>query len=285
MADADKPIELFVPGRLCLFGEHSDWAADYGRHKGFCLVVGTDQGLSAVARPSDGLEIAAVPPREDPADVLIATDGLTLANLPRGAVVLTGSPRRRAQLLHLRPDLAVRPVRGNVPTRLRKLAESDAAATILARAGLVRLGLDDRITERFDPAAFLPACGQGALAIEIRRDDDAVRERIAPLNDPAARHAVSAERALLADLHAGCRVPVGAWAEAADGGAALRMTAMVASPDGARLLRAAGSTPLDTPEAPQELGRRIASDLRAAGCQDILDSFAEDRPKAREPDR
>ena len=228
----------------------------------------------------DGLEIAAVTAREDPADVLVAKDGLTLDRLPEGAAVLTGSLRRRSQLLHLRPDLRVPPVRGNVPTRLRKLAESDAAATIMARAGLVRLALEGHITERLEPTEFLPACGQGALALQVRCGDDGVRELVAPLNDPQTRHAVSAERAFLADLQGGCQVPLGAYAQVADNGTSLRMMGMVASLDGVRLLRAAGSVPLDGPDAPGQLGRKLAADLRAAGCQEILDSVARNRAEA-----
>ncbi|MCK4375072.1 MAG: hydroxymethylbilane synthase, partial [Candidatus Brocadiae bacterium] len=123
-------------------------------------------------QPVGGLALAAFPERADPADALVARDGLTLDSLPHGAQVLTGSPRRRAQLLRRRPDLKVSPVRGNVQTRLGKLDESDAHAIVLARAGLVRLGLADRVTERLDPADFVPACGQGALAVEIRGDDE-----------------------------------------------------------------------------------------------------------------
>lgn len=227
-----------------------------------------------------GLEIAAVSAREDPADALVAKDGLTLAGLPEGATVLTGSLRRRAQLLHRRPDLRVAPIRGNVPTRLRKLAESEAAATVMARAGLVRLGLEAQITERLDPAEFLPACGQGALAMQVRRDDGGARERVAPLNDPHARDAVSAERAFLADLQGGCQVPLGAYAEVTDGGASLRMIGMVSSLDGVRLLRSAGTVPLDAPDAPQRLGRQLANELRQAGAREILDEIAQARAEA-----
>jgi hydroxymethylbilane synthase len=232
-----------------------------------------------------GLDIPAVTAREDPADVLVAKEGRSLGDLPPGAAVLTGSLRRRAQLLHLRPDLEVLPVRGNVPTRLRKLAESNAAATIMARAGLVRLGLDGHITERLAPAEFLPACGQGALALEARSDDAAVGNLLAPLNDPDTRQAVSAERAFLAELEGGCHVPLGAYARIADNGAHLGITGMVASLDGVRMVRAEVSAPLDAPDAAQELGWRLASDLRAAGCQEILDSMDTSQPNATEAGR
>ncbi|MDP6381236.1 MAG: hydroxymethylbilane synthase, partial [Phycisphaerae bacterium] len=138
-------------------------------------------------QPVPGLTLGAVAGREDPADVLIAKDGLTLEGLPAGATVLTGSLRRQAQVLHRRPDLAIAPIRGNVQTRLKKLDSSDAHATVLARAGLVRLNLTDHITERFDPADFLPACGQGALAIVIRADDTQVAKLCRSIDDCESR--------------------------------------------------------------------------------------------------
>ncbi|HUU58081.1 MAG TPA: hydroxymethylbilane synthase, partial [Phycisphaerae bacterium] len=149
-------------------------------------------------RLPDGLVVGAVTRREDPADVLVSSSGCVLADLPRRAKVLTGSPRRRALLLHRRPDLRVLPVRGNVPTRLRKLEESGADAVVLARAGLVRLGLSDRVTERLDPAEFVPACGQGALAVEIRQSDDELLRLVRAVDDPESRYAVAAERVCLA---------------------------------------------------------------------------------------
>ncbi len=224
-----------------------------------------------------GLALAAVPQREDPADVLISKDGLTLKDLPAGSAVLTGSLRRGAQLLHFRPDLRASPLRGNVPTRLRKLAESDAAATVMARAGLVRLGLAAHITERLAPEEFLPACGQGALGLQVRAADAPVRELLAALDHPPTRRAVSAERAFLAGLGGGCHVPVGAHAIAVDAGAALRVTGMVASLDGSKFLKATVAGPVDEPDAAVGLGRRLADELRAAGCQEILDEVA-DRP-------
>jgi len=213
----------------------------------------------------DGLDLAAVAAREDPADVLVCGEGLTLATLPQGAEVLTGSLRRRAQLMHLRRDLKVSPVRGNVQTRLRKLDESDAEAMVLARAGLSRLGLLDRATERLDPAEFLPACGQGALGIETRGDDASLRELLAPLDDAASRSAVGAERAFLAALGGGCQVPMGAYARIAGDGAALTITGMVADIDGSRLLRRTVEASFDGVAAAESLGRRLADRLRADG--------------------
>ena len=219
-----------------------------------------------------GLSVAAIPSREDPADALIGKDGGGLDAVPQGAEVLTGSLRRRAQLLHQRADLTVSTVRGNVETRLRKLDESDARAIVLARAGLVRLGLADRITARLDPAEFLPACGQGALAIETRADDTSVRELLRPLDDAAARAAVTAERAVLAALEGGCQVPIGAYAYV-DGGT-LNLIGMVANLDGTRLLRATGTAPLADDETAAALGQSVADELRGQGCQDILDEVA-----------
>ena len=220
----------------------------------------------------EGLALAAVPPREDPADLLIAKSPTTLAEMPRGAAVLTGSLRRAAQILHARPDIEVRPVRGNVATRLRKLDESDADAIVLARAGLVRLGLLDRPTTRLDPAEFLPACGQGALGIEIRDDDEDLARLLEPLNDPTTRAAVTAERTFLADLGGGCQAPFGAYVRPAGDGTSLEATGMVASLDGRRLLRRTVTSP--STEPPEALGRTLADALRQAGCMDILDQIA-----------
>ncbi len=135
----------------------------------------------------DRLDVAVITKREDPADVLVSKNGLLLDELPAGAEVRTGSLRRKSQLLHKRPDLKVSPVRGNVQTRLGKLDESDSDAMILAAAGLVRCGLSRRITERLDPADFLPACGQGALAIEIKKDEDQLRKILTPLDHNPTR--------------------------------------------------------------------------------------------------
>ncbi len=223
-------------------------------------------------QPAPGLSVAAIPSREDPADALVGKDDGGLDAVPQGAEVLTGSLRRRAQLLHGRPDLTVSTVRGNVETRLRKLDESDARAIVLARAGLVRLGLGDRITARLDPAEFLPACGQGALAIETRADDADVRKLLGPLDDAEARAAVTAERAVLAALEGGCQVPVGAYAYVADG--TLNLTGMVANLDGTRMLRAALTAPRADDEAAAALGLSVAEELRRHGCQDILDEVA-----------
>jgi len=227
-----------------------------------------------------GLMLAAFPERDDPADALVAAHGLRLESLPPGAVVLTGSPRRRALLLHVRPDLAVRPVRGNVETRLRKLDESEAAAAVLACAGLSRLGLSDRITQRLDPSEFLPACGQGALAVQIRADDGQLAELCRPLDHAATRSDVAAERAFLAAVGGGCRMPAGAFARRDGDG--LAVTGMVAEPDGKRVVRDALHGDARTESHAAELGRRLAQRVLAAGGRAILDSMAATKPTRRE---
>ncbi|MHC4480990.1 MAG: hydroxymethylbilane synthase, partial [Planctomycetota bacterium] len=191
----------------------------------------------------EGLALAAVTAREDPADVLVAAGGSGLEGLPEGAEVWTGSLRRRAQLLHRRPDLQVRPVRGNVETRLRKFDESGADAIVFARAGLARLGLLGRVTERLDPASFLPACGQGALAVEVRADDGRTARLCRALDDLDCRIATMAERAFLRELGGGCQVPIGAFARREASSPSFLLTGMVAGLDGARLLRGTLSIP------------------------------------------
>lgn len=217
----------------------------------------------------EGLTIAAVPAREDPADVLISKSGLGLADLPAGATVLTGSPRRASQVGHCRNDLKIAPIRGNVPTRLRKLAESDAEAMVLARAGLVRLGLDDSITERLDPARFLPACGQGALALQVRTDDADTTGLVATLDNAPSHRAVAAERAFLAGMGAGCRAPLGAYARYE--GDELSVLGMVGSLDGSRILCQDVAGAAADLQAAEALGQLLARRLSDDGAMDIID--------------
>src|SRR3954470_17367043 len=171
--------------------------------------------------PTPGLTVAAVPAREDPRDVLVARDGLTLGELPPGARVGTGAPRRMAQLRALGLGLEVVPIRGNVDTRLGRVAGGSGAgdldAVVLARAGLSRLGRLAVVTETLDPLQVLPAPAQGALAVECRTSDARTRELLGRLEDPASRPCVVAERSLLATLEAGCSAPVAAYAEIAEG--------------------------------------------------------------------
>ncbi len=217
--------------------------------------------------PAQGLRLAAIPPREDARDVLVARDGGTVATLPVGATVGTGSPRRAAQLRALRPDLDVVPVRGNVDTRLRKVAEGDLDAVVLAHAGLARLDRLDAVTEVIETAQMLPAPGQGALAVECRdvEDDAALLDALRDLDDDATRVAVTAERSLLAALEAGCSAPVGAHATVSsdDGEAVVHLTGAVVSDDGQVQVRksvtgAAGDA--------EQVGRSLAADLLAAGA-------------------
>ena len=221
-------------------------------------------------RLAEGLALSAVPVREDPADALVAAVGLTLATLPAGGEVMTGSPRRRAQVRHRRPDLRISPVRGNVQTRLRRFDEGGADAIVLAAAGLVRLGLGRRITERLAPEEFVPAPGQGALAVETRADDARTIALCRALDVAELRLAVTAERALLADLGGGCQAPVGAYGRLAGAGGELTLTAMVATPDGARLLRKTIAAVVSSEEEARKLGRRLADEMRTDGAQELL---------------
>lgn len=214
------------------------------------------------------LVIAAVPPRADARDAVIARSGLPLMDLPQGATVATSSLRRRAQLLALRPDLHIEEMRGNVDTRVRKaLAPDGPDATILAAAGLERLGLESRITERLSVEQMVPAVGQGALAVEVRADGARLRRLLRGIDDRAARLAVTAERAVLAALGGGCQVPLGAHATLSADGATLRLLAVVASLDGARLVRVEREGPAERPAA---LGRAVARELVRGGGRDIL---------------
>jgi hydroxymethylbilane synthase len=214
----------------------------------------------------EGLELAAVPHRESALDVLLSREGLTLAQLPFGASIGTGSARRRAQLLHVRPDLDMQDIRGNVDTRLRKLTDGEFDAIVLAHAGLKRLGFDEQITEYLQPDVMLPAVGQGALAIEIRSADSATRAAVETLDYPASRRAVLAERALLAALGGGCLAPVGAWARLqADG--RLRLDAAVLSLDGKRRVAASDHAAV---EDCLRLGNDVADQLKGQGALELI---------------
>jgi hydroxymethylbilane synthase len=225
--------------------------------------------------PAPDLTLAAVPVREDPADALCTADGGGLATLAPGARVGTGSPRRAAQLLALRPDLETVDLRGNVETRLAR-AGSDLDAVLLAAAGLTRIGLADRISERLDPQLFLPAPAQGALAVECRADAAAVIAALASLDDQPTRLAAIAERAVLSGLQAGCAAPVGAHAEVIDD--QLHLHATVISVDGRQRLSAeCTSTDLSTSGA-EALGALATAALLADGAAAIVD-LAATKPK------
>ena len=218
-------------------------------------------------RLPDGLALAAVTTREDPRDVLLLPPGRMgdLASLPPGSRVGTSSLRRRAQLQALRPDLEVLDLRGNLNTRLAKLDRGDYDAILLAAAGVLRLGWIDRIAACLDAPAWLPAVGQGALAVVARADGADVLERLRPLHDPAAGACTAAERALLRALEGGCQVPIGALGTVE--GTRVVLHALVADLDGSEVIRVEESGPMDEAEA---VGRRAADALLALGAADVL---------------
>jgi len=224
----------------------------------------------------DGIALAAVPSREDPRDVVVARDGLTLGELPAGSRVGTGSPRRVAQLHALGLSLDVVGVRGNVDTRIRKVRSGEYDAVLLARAGLARIGRLEEVTEVLDPLQMLPAPGQGALAVECRAGDDLVTA-LAVLDDHGTRAAVEAERALLATLEGGCSAPIGALAEVVEGddGEELWIRAIALSTDGGLSVRMSAT---GDPKDAAGLGARLAKEMLADGAGDL-------EAAATEPDR
>ena len=212
-----------------------------------------------------GLKIAAVLPRKDPRDALVTRDGKKLDGLPANTRVGVSSLRRQSQLKRLRRDLELRPIRGNVDTRLRKLDAEECGALILAACGLIRLGLKDRITEMLDPERMVPAPGQGALGVEIREGDKEVEQWVRTVSDSNSQTEVEAERALLKALGGGCSVPVGALARIQ--GESLTLTGIVLSPDGLKAVRKEVTGPRRSAE---RLGVELASHLRAAGADRLL---------------
>ena len=214
--------------------------------------------------PAAGIALAAVPPRDDPRDALVARDGAKLADLPRGARIGTGSPRRAAQLLGLRADLRCVPIRGNAGTRLGRVGDGELDAVVLAYAGLARIGYLSAITQVFEPDEMLPAPGQGALAVECRESDPELAALLEAVTDQASMAAVTAERSLLEALEAGCSAPIGAYAAGTE---QLRMRAAVMSTDGRRVLRAHGSAPGANA---WQLGRDLAAELLRSGASDLI---------------
>ncbi len=217
--------------------------------------------------PAEGIALAAVPTREDPRDVVVARDGLTLGELPVGSRVGTGSPRRVAQVEALGLGLAMVGVRGNVDTRIAKVRNGEYDAVLLARAGLARIGRLEEVTEVLDPLQVLPAPGQGALAVECRADDELL-DALAALDDRASRIAVDAERAVLATLEGGCSAPVGALAEVVEGedGDELWIRAVALSRDGALSVRMSAT---GDPNDAAGLGARLAKEMLADGAGDL----------------
>jgi hydroxymethylbilane synthase len=214
----------------------------------------------------------AVCKRADVRDCLVSASGVTLANLRQGARIGTGSLRRRAQLLHVRPDLDFRDLRGNVDTRLRKVDSGEYEAILLAKAGLDRLGLSQRIAETLSTDVCMPAVGQGAIAVETRLKDAEIADVLGKLDDLETRTAIIAERALLAALQGGCQVPLGAWARIERG--ELVMEACVCSVDGGRYIKERASGPA---EHAATLGEALARQLRDAGALEILEAVGRQR--------
>ena len=247
--DRDQESELHAIGGQGVFAKEVQQAVLDGRAD---IAVHSAKDLPAATPP--GLVIAAVPERADVRDALV---GSTLAGLPSGARVGTGSVRRRAQLAHLRPDLAFGPLRGNIETRLRKRTELGYDAVVVAHAALERLGLADEVAEVLDPEVMLPQVAQGALAVECRTDDAATRERLAALDDPHAHRAVDAERAFLAQLGAGCDLPCGALARL--DGETVHVEALLASIDGRVAVRRRATAP-----DPTDAGVAAARAVQAA---------------------
>lgn len=213
----------------------------------------------------EGLRISVYPEREDPRDAFVSIDYQSLSDLPEGSSVGTGSLRRSAQLLHLRPDLQVVPLRGNVDTRLRKLETENLQAVILATAGLRRLGFSDRITQVLAAEEILPAVGQGALGLELREDDGAVRERVRFLNHQRTELAVRAERAFLHKLEGGCQVPIAAYSRIE--GEEIIFRGLVAELDGSRVIK---DELIGLKSDAEEIGRTLAEKILVAGGDKIL---------------
>ncbi|MDF3337712.1 hydroxymethylbilane synthase [Mycolicibacterium septicum] len=222
----------------------------------------------------DRFVIAAVPPREDARDALVARDGLVLGELPAGSVIGTSSARRAAQLRALGLGLEIRPLRGNLDTRLNRVTSGDLDAIVVARAGLARIGRLDAVTESLEPVQMLPAPAQGALAVECRAGDTELISVLSELDDTDTRAAVTAERILLAELEAGCSAPVGAIAEVVesideDGNVfeELSLRGCVATLDGSDVIRASG---IGTPDRAADLGVSVAAELFELGARELL---------------
>lgn len=217
----------------------------------------------------DGLTIAAITKRHPAEDVLIARKkGMTIEKLPDGGTVATGSLRRRSQIKHMRPDLHIEELRGNVPTRLQKFIDSDWDAVILARAGVERLKLKKHISSVISVEEMIPAVGQGALGVEVKSDNRLALEALKPLDDPDTRAAATAERALLRELEGGCQVPIGAHGIVKSNG--LYLDAIVGSVDGMVTFR---KKVRGSKKNPEKLGKALAKDLKKAGADEVLEEI------------
>lgn len=210
----------------------------------------------------EGLELVAILKRDDPAEAFISRSGGGIEDIPSGGSVMTGSLRREAQLLNRRPDVKVLPIRGNVPTRVRKFQQSSVDGLLLACAGLVRLGMEGVISRRLDPVEFQPACGQGAMAVEIRCDDGNVAGLLGVLDDEPTRLSVTAERAFLAGMGGGCQAPVGAYARF-EAPWKMTMTAMAAEVGGACLVRLSAEAEVSSMPSAIAFGQAMAAKVKA----------------------
>lgn len=215
-----------------------------------------------------GLCIGAVPERETPQDVLISKKGLLLSKLPSGACIGTSSLRRAAQLLHARPDLVIKPLRGNLDTRLKKLETQDFDAVVLAAAGVKRLGFENRITEYLHETIMLPAAGQGALCVEIRQNDPAIEAIVTALEHPRTRAVVAGERAFLNRLAGGCQVPMAAHGQIENSG--FTLCGLVATIDGTTVIKDTLSGALESSEF---VGVKLAERLISKGAQAIIETL------------
>lgn len=258
--DARRDVPLAVLGRGAFVSEIE--AALRDRR----IDIAVHSAKDLPSRLAAGLQIGAVLERGDPRDVLVSRDGSSLRDLASGARIGTGSPRRACQLRAARPDLDVRDIRGNVDTRLRKLAAGEFDALVLAAAGLIRLGRADEATEWLEPNVMLPAVGQGAIAVELRAEDRDVVDVIATVNDAATAAAVAAERAFLARLGAGCTAAVAAHATAARTNE-LTLTALIGAPDG----RHVRETVVGAVDDAEQMGDSLASALLESGGGAFLD--------------
>jgi len=272
LAEVELVIVKTTGDRLSAAGSPIEWKGDFTRELDEALLDGRiDFAVHSMkdvpTQVPEELALAAVPVREDPRDVLIARPRRSFKELPSGARVGTASPRRKAQLLAARPDLEVLEARGNVDTRIARLAEGRFDAVVLARAGLARLARLEEASEVLPTSLILPAIGQGALAIYARRDDRATLELLQALDDAASRREAEAERSLLSTLEAGCKAPVAGLARVIDG--SLTLSAGVFSPDGSSALREHSWGP--APEA-VSIGRDAGCKLLERGAASLIDA-------------
>lgn len=272
IAEVELVVVRTTGDRLSAAGSPIEWKGDFTRELDEALLDGRiDFAVHSMkdvpTQVPDGLLLAAVPVREDPRDVLIARPRRSFQELPRGARVGTSSPRRKAQLLAARPDLEVLEARGNVDTRIARLAEGRFDAIVLARAGLSRLARLDEITEVLSPGLVLPAIGQGALAIYARREDRATLAVLEALDDAASHRAADAERSLLATLEAGCKAPVAGLARVNNG--SLTLSAGVFSPDGSSALREESAGPASEAVS---IGRDAGRKLLGRGAAALIEA-------------